>query len=240
MYIRLISLALLLTVSLVAGCAFLRPADIPMSSQYYNYQAKNTTLIVLLHGRGGSAENFVRYGAVEQIAACRPDANIVGVNSYFAYYRERIIEERLREDVIQPALEAGIRQIWLLGISMGGLGSLVYRHRYNGDIEAVILMAPYLGEWDELDTYLQSPQRAVASIDPDFFEIWESIKSTGADEPAITLAFGEDDENNNQHRWLASLLDEKRVFSMPGGHKWTTWKKLWPEALKRSGLCDSK
>ncbi len=210
-----------------------------MTSEYYHFHASNTTLVVLLHGRGGRAGNFVKYGAVEQIRDCQPKTNIVGVDSHFGYYRERIIEERLREDVIKPARAAGIRQVWLLGISMGGLGSLVYRSRYSDDIEAVILMAPYLGEWEELNDYARNPDLARASGDPDFIEVWDGVSATDLDNPAITLAFAEDDDNNRQHRWLASLLDDSRIVSGPGAHEWSSWRKLWPEALMRSGLCDA-
>ncbi|MCP4387112.1 MAG: alpha/beta hydrolase [Gammaproteobacteria bacterium] len=231
-------LALLVALSVATGCAFFKPAAIPMTSEYYHYQASNSTLVVLLHGRGGAAGNFVKYGAVEQIMNCQPRANIVAVDSYFAYYRERIIEGRLREDVIKPALESGVKKVWLLGISMGGLGSLMYRKRYTDDIEAVILMAPYLGEWDELEVYAQDPQLARTTGDPDFIELWDGITDIVLDDPAITLAFGEDDDDNRQHRWLAGLLDGNRVISGPGNHNWSSWNKLWPEALKRSGLCE--
>ncbi|MDH3759437.1 MAG: alpha/beta hydrolase [Gammaproteobacteria bacterium] len=237
---RLLPFALIAALSVTAGCALLRPAAIPMTSQYYHYQESSSKLVVLLHGRGGSAGNFVKNGVVEQIRACQPEASIVGVDSYFAYYRERIIEERLREDVIKPALDAGVEQIWLLGVSVGGLGSLVYRLRYTDDIEAIILMAPYLGEWDELSVYAEDPQLAQATGDPDFIEIWDSVIDIPLDKPAITLAFGALDDNNRQHRWLAGLLDESRVVSGPGGHNWSSWKKLWPEALRRSGLCDQE
>ncbi len=33
---------------------------------------------------------------------------------------------------------------------------------------------------------------------------------------------------------IISLLDQSRAITGPGGH---SWKKLWPEALTRSGLC---
>jgi len=58
--------------SLAAGCALLKPTSVPIASEYYRYQPSNSTLIVLLHGCGGAASNFVKYGAVEQIAACQP------------------------------------------------------------------------------------------------------------------------------------------------------------------------
>lgn len=231
-------LTLILFISLASGCALLRPAEVPLTSDYFHYQPSNSTLIVLLHGRGGAATNFVKYGAVEQIMDCQPEANILGVHSHFGYYRERIIEERLSEDIIKPARANGARQVWILGVSMGGLGSLVYRQRHPEDLEAVILMAPYLGEWDELGVYVKDPQLARESGDPDFVEIWDALTSIPVDDPAITLAYGESDDNNNQHRWIASLLDDSRVVSGPGGHNWSAWKNLWPEALQRSGLCD--
>lgn len=223
--------------SLAAGCALLKPTSVPITGEYYRYQPSNSTLIVLLHGRGGAASNFVKYGAVEQIAACRPGANILGVDSHFGYYRKRIITERLRTDIIKPARENGIRQVWIMGISMGGLGSLVYRQRYPDDIEAVILMAPFLGKWDELDLYMKNPQLARESGDPDYVGIWDALSTTSADDPAITLAFGESDDFNNQHRWLAGQLDAGKIVSGPGGHNWNAWQELWPEALSRSGLC---
>ena len=237
MFRPVVFLSLLIAISLTAGCAFFRSTSVPIASEYYHYQPSNSTLIVLLHGRGGAATNFVNYGAVEQIMACQPKANIVGVDSHFGYYRERIIEERLREDIIRPALDNGTRQVWIFGISMGGLGSLVYRQRYPEDIEAVILMAPYLGEWDELGIYVQNPELARQSGDPDFVKIWDALTTIPVDDPAITLAYGEDDDSNQQHRWIASLLDQSRIITGPGGHNWDTWKNLWPEALMRSGLC---
>jgi len=225
--------------TLAAGCALLKPTSIPIPSEYYRYQPSNSTLIVLLHGRGGAATNFVKYGAVEQIAACRPGANILGLDSHFGYYRKRIISERLRTDIIKPARDNGIRQVWILGISMGGLGGLVYRQRYPEDIEAVILMAPFLGKWGDLELYVNNPQRAREFGNPDYVAIWDALTTTSADEPAITLAYGESDDFNNQHRWLAGLLDPEKTVSGPGGHNWNAWQELWPEALNRSGLCDS-
>ena len=54
----------------------------------------------------------------------------------------------------------------------------------------------------------------------------------------LVLAYGEEDKFNRQHRWLAGMLDSQQVVSGPGNHRWTVWRSLWPEALRRSGLCD--
>lgn len=232
-------LATLLLVLYTAGCALLRPAEIPIASEYFHYDDANSTLVVLLHGRGDEPGYFVRHGTVEQIRACRPEANIIGVDSHFGYYRERIIEQRLREDIIGPARANGAEQVWIAGISLGGLGGLVYRQKNPADIDGVILMAPYLGDWDELEVYLDGSAAARARLDPDFVDIWQAIETIPPERPALALAFGEDDGFNRQHRWLAGLLGDERVVSGPGGHDWQTWQALWPDLLQRSGLCES-
>ena len=99
-------------------------------------------------------------------------------------------------------------------------------------------MAPYIGEWDELSVYLTGDENLRETINPKFIQMWDGLTDIAQTDPAITLAFGENDKFNKQLRWLASLLDESKVVETPGGHNWTVWKKLWPETLRRSGLCD--
>ena len=224
---------------LASGCVYFKTASTPVPSEYYNYDESNSTLVLLLPGLGESPANFVNYGAVEQIIACQPEANIMGIDSHLAYYRNAAIVARLREDIIVPAQQAGVRKIWLLGLSLGGMGSLLYWQQYPDEITAVIVMAPYLGEWDELRVYLNDRDRYLESPDKDLLELWDGLSNPPAVAPEITLAYGETDKFNQQQRWLAGLLDRDNVITAPGGHRWTVWQTLWPEALRRSGLCDS-
>ena len=53
---------------------------------------------------------------------------------------------RLREDVIGPARSGGYSTIWLVGISLGGLGAGLYTGHYPGDVASLVLLAPFLGE----------------------------------------------------------------------------------------------
>src|SRR5204863_869685 len=54
--------------------------------------------------------------------------------------------ERLHEDVIAPARASGHRSIWLVGISLGGFGALLYAMENTKDVQGLMLLAPYLGE----------------------------------------------------------------------------------------------
>lgn len=231
------ALLVLICATLLCACHYLRSTEIPIPAEYFHHAEANSTLIVLLHGIGGKAENFVNYGTVDQILECNADVNVVGVDNHFGYYREEMIIERLQQDVVQPARNAGITEVWFVAVSLGGLASLEYRRRYPEEIDAVIAMAPYLGEWDQLQAYLADPQvfrESDNSIFPDFWDSLLNLHPQGAD---LTLAYGEDDDFEPQLRWFADRLDGQRVITAPGGHRWSVWKNLWPAALNRSGLC---
>jgi pimeloyl-ACP methyl ester carboxylesterase len=232
------SVLILAIVLLVSNCVFLKPASTPIPSKYYNYSDSNSTLVLLLPGFGDSPTSFIKHGTVEQIMACRPNSNILGVDSHFAYFRNSTLVERLHEDIIKPASDAHMQNIWIMGISMGGLGSLLYQLQHPDEIEAVVVMAPYIGEWDELNAYRTGQKSLRESTNPVFIKLWDGLTNISLTDPAITLAFGEDDKANKQLRWFASLLDEIKVVRTSGGHRWTVWNKLWPETLRRSGLCD--
>ena len=100
-------------------------------------------------------------------------------------------------------------------------------------------MASYIGEWDELTIYQTGDENLRETINPEFIQLWDGLANTALTDPAITLAFGENDKANKQLQWFASLLAESKVVRASGEHRWTVWSKLWPEALKRSGLCNS-
>jgi pimeloyl-ACP methyl ester carboxylesterase len=67
------------------------------------------------------------------------------VNAHLGYYAARTVLERLRQDVIGPA-RARYESIRLIGVSMGGLGTLLYAGRYPGHVTDVARLAPFVGE----------------------------------------------------------------------------------------------
>ena len=56
--------------------------------------------------------------------------------------------ERLATDVIAPAKARGYDEIWMMGPSMGGFGSLFYARAHTTDITGVLSIAPFLGDED--------------------------------------------------------------------------------------------
>jgi pimeloyl-ACP methyl ester carboxylesterase len=71
--------------------------------------------------------------------------DILLVDAHLGYYAARTVLERLRHDVIGPA-RTRYESIRLIGVSMGGLGALLYAARYPGHVTDVALLAPFVGE----------------------------------------------------------------------------------------------
>ena len=63
----------------------------------------------------------------------------------------RTLPLRLHLDVVLPASARGRQKIWLVGTSLGAMGSLAYVKRYPETVAGVVLLGPYLGEEPILD-----------------------------------------------------------------------------------------
>ena len=205
--------------------------------------ARHPTLVVFLPGRGSSARSFDEEGIIRALRRRNPGIDMIGVEAHLGYYMDRTLSRRLKEDVITPAQKLGYRQIWLVGISMGGLGALLYDTAYPGDVTGICLLAPYLGDGTLLEEIgraggLAHWQTGGADHDLDR-EIWTMLRAYLQDEKSagrVYLGFGTSDRFAASDRLFASLLPAAQVVSAPGGHDWPTWRTLWDLTLEHSPL----
>ena len=133
-------------VAFLLGCAMIAPA--PMDVLTYenpNKAAANKRLFVFLRGIGGSHRSFEEKGLVADVWARGLPFDMVAPNAHLGYYIDRNLLVRLKEDVIDPARAKGYKKIWLVGVSMGGLGAMLYLKDRPQDIAGVYLIAPFLG-----------------------------------------------------------------------------------------------
>ena len=228
--IRVASLALLA----FAGCLFIPPARAPIPSILAaDPEARQKTLVVMLPGMGDRAADFVEAGFVETDP--HPDFDVIAVDAHFGYYTERNLVPRLHEDVIVPALARGYEKIWLLGISMGGFGSLLYASEYPNEISGVILLSPFLGSPGlirqiEAAGGLESWNGAADGYDEHEIAIWRWLKRQLSDPASgrpVILGYGRSERMARTYGPLIEALDPSRLFRIPGRHEWTTWKPLW-------------
>lgn len=229
-----------------AGCLFrpgpatapLRTLDVPGGS------AESRCLVVFLPGRGDTPEHFVRNGFPGQLRRAGSRCVMMGVDAHLGYYFEKTIIDRLREDVIAPARARGFEEIWLVGISLGGFGSLLYTKDHPDEIAGVVVLAPFLGE-RELTDEIAAAGGALSWTpreDPrekDFLAFWAWLKGyrsstagTDAEHPPLFLAYGTGDRFAGPNGLLADLLPADHVFQVAGGHTWAAWRRAWGAFLE--------
>jgi len=232
---RLAICALLPLTLQASGCIGIAATEVPLPGiETADPDARHDTLVIMLPGRGDRAEAFINQGFQEQGA--RLGFDTVAVDAHFGYYMKRSLLPRLHEDFVLPARSAGYKNVWLLGISMGGFGSLLYAAEHPHEVDGVILLAPYLGDRrlaEEIDA--AGGLAAWSGEGPGFkdYEIgvwtWLQHATNGQQQTPVILGYGESDGSAKTHAVLGDALESTSVYTLEGGHKWTTWKPLWEE-----------
>jgi pimeloyl-ACP methyl ester carboxylesterase len=202
-------------------------------------------LAVLLPGIVDEPRDFVRHGFIDAARAHGLPLDVLAVDAHFGYYARRTVVQRLREEIIGPARESGYDEVWILGISLGGLGALLYAREYPEDVAGLILFAPFLGHPPVIDEIRQAG--GIASWQPGLVEAsdfervlwsWLAGYGNGDARPPIHLAFGEQDRFAPANRLLGELLPRSHVLITPGGHDWGTWRRQWRTLLERHWRID--
>jgi pimeloyl-ACP methyl ester carboxylesterase len=198
-------------------------------------------LVVFLPGRGDRAEDFEERGFLALARKAGLAVDVLAVDAHLAYYYKRVIADRLWADVILPARARGYRRVWIVGISLGGLGAITLTQTHPDAVAGILAIAPYLGE-PELTREIEGAGGLArwggAPSEADLRGVWGFLRgyATGDGRPLLWLAYGESDRYAYGHRLLASALPRDRVLAGPGGHDWKAWEPLWAEFLARGAF----
>ena len=205
-------------------------------------------LLVMLPGATHKPEDFVRQGFIRALRQRKLPVDTVMVDAHLGYYLERNLVERLTEDVIVPARGRGYKRIWLMGISLGALGALIYACEHPEDIAGVVVLAPFLGVRGTIQEIVRAggidlwqPGAIVPQDDERFLLAW--LKAYGAENPAlprIYLGYGTADRFIAASTMLANRLPPAHIVTTAGGHDWETWSALWEKFLDRDLFIDGE
>lgn len=236
-------IALITSALVLAGCGAFRPATTPIRSVVIHDAGETKCLAVILPGRYAAPETFAPFG--KTVAARGDSLDVVAVDAHLGYYRTRTVLQRVREDVILPARANGYDEVWLTGVSLGGLGALLYLRDHPEDLSRVLAIAPFLGDEAVIDEISAAggPRRwtpaATLGTDDIGRNIWSWLVSDGflQSKVPVILGWGTGDEFDRANRLLASLLPENRAFAIPGGHDMKTWDEIWGRFLDEHKPC---
>lgn len=222
------------------------PVPMLMKLHHASRPGSTKNLYVFLPGIQDQHLDFELSGFIHAARDRDIDADLLVVDAHVGYYARETILDRLRKDVILPARRKGYKNIWLVGTSLGGLGSALYARKFGDEINGVFMMAPFLGGRRLLKEmeFAGGPPRwdPSASRVPGFqIELWRWLKScieAPGRHPPLFLGFGDKDRFAKANNILANELDKEKVLVVPGGHDWRTWAKLWTLFLDqlRSGV----
>jgi pimeloyl-ACP methyl ester carboxylesterase len=197
--------------------------------------------LVMLPGAKARPQDLLDHGFVRALRERCLAIDVVAVDAHLGYYLDGSFSAHLREDVIAPALAGNCRRIWLLGISLGGMGALTYAHEHPAEIEGVVLLAPFLGlrgtiaeiagagglaHWQPGTLHADDNERRLLA--------WvKTFEPAAAALRRIYLGYGTADRFAVASQLLAARLPVTQVTTTAGGHDWPTWLGLWQQLLDR-------
>ena len=233
---------------LLSGCAAFLSAPVPMAS-VRDPQPGAKCLLVFLPGAGDSAEDFARHGFVAALRGHDLSVDVVAANATRGYYAKGVLVERLHDDVIAPAQARGYQQTWLIGMSMGGLGTLLYSHDYPHEVTGVLALAPFLGGPSLIEELQQTGLARWPAPPPGPLaeatyqrELWRWLQAVTAgreEGPQLSIGWGRADRLGPAARVLAAALPPERVYEVDGAHAWGPWKESLEAFLARSDFSRS-
>lgn len=228
--------ALLLSIFTIplAGCLGLPPVESTIPGTLTRSgDGRSDTLVVMLPGRGDRAEAFEVAGFEE--AGLQFGFDSMAIDAHTGYYVQRSLVDRLHEDIVEPAREQGYRNVWILGISMGGLGALLYASEYPDHVDGLVLLAPYLGERRSIEMISASGSVSAhgdraEDLESYEIDIWTWLEDEpGENRPPIVLGYGTSDRMAAGYDSVMDLIQPSSVHTREGGHRWSTWRPLWDE-----------
>lgn len=225
------------------GCALTVPATrMPMDVTRLPgpCAGRAPALVVMLPGAYSRPQEFVDEGFVGELRRRAVAADIAIADAHVGYFQDRSVIGRLREDIVLPARAQGYRQVWLVGISLGGFGALAYGARHGGEVDGILALAPYLGrrqlQKEIIDAGGPARWRSAPhprEADDAERDLWAWLAQPAPPGPPVWLGFGRADRFADAHRLLANALPAGRSFDAPGGHDWPPWRALWSDWLAR-------
>lgn len=194
------------------------------------------TLVILLPGALHGPEDFLREGFAEAVRARGLALDLQFAELKFEQVAGEQALPQLHAALVEPALEAGYRQIWLAGISIGGYVAMSYADRYPGYVRGLFLIAPYPG--NRMTTGEIAAAGGLATWEPGELaeddaerRNWYWLKTQQGTE--VHLGYGTEDRFADGHAMMAAILREENADRVPGGHDWPAWRALWQRFLDR-------
>jgi len=230
---------------MLGGCIATGNVDKPIPTAFYPAPQTAQRLVVMLPGRGDSLAGLQRHRVAQSIQHQWPHADVILAGLTMPYYLQGHAAQRLHDEVIAPAMAHGDkRTLWLAGISLGGMGALLYDRAYPDQAHGMLLLSPYLGDKPiyrkirdagGLRRWQPGPPQPMRR-DTYQHELWRSIRRWRHDRQrscTVWVAYGASERFRKPIELMTPLLPARHVLMLPGQHNWTLWTPALKDLLQR-------
>ncbi|MCK4865444.1 MAG: hypothetical protein KAT06_08420 [Gammaproteobacteria bacterium] len=236
-----IVLMLMIALSLIT-CALFVDVKKPVELLWDKNSKKTDKLIIFFPGLYDTAEKFKDEEFFSIARKAGITADMVSANVNIFHLAKEMMIERIEMDVFEPAKISGYKNIWLVGVSLGGLSSLLFNIKHEQDICGVVTLAPYvantpliedLSEVKEIKYWQPGSDENKLMLERRLQSLWIWLKdkSLNNDLKNIYLGYGKQDRYVGAIKFFEKILDKNHVVTVEGGHTWVTGQKIWQKQL---------
>ncbi|MDH5369955.1 MAG: alpha/beta hydrolase [Gammaproteobacteria bacterium] len=228
--------------SAVTACSFNLNVNNPVDLLWDKTGKKTDRLIIFLPGLYDTADKFKDEDFFLIARKAGITADMVSANVNVLHLVEDMMVKRIESDVFLDAKNNGYKNIWLVGVSLGGLNSLLFYREHSKNICGVVTLAPYVAN-KPLIKEIQDAENikywVPGSVENEYaFEkklhflwVWLKEQVSKNNLNNIYLGYGKQDMHIEGIKLLQNILDKKNIVTVEGGHNWETGQKIWQQQL---------
>lgn len=237
---KLKTLSLFVSFFVISSCTLFVDVNKPLHLLWDKTGKKTENLIIFIPGLYDSQNKFKKELFFKSARDAGIKADLVSVNINVVHLAEKMLSERINKDVLDYVKNDGYKNIWLVGVSIGGMSSLVYLKNHEKDICGVVILAPYLGDEDMANemklaggvkNWVPIVGKLKDSVDEELESLWLWLAKKNH-LSNVYLGYGKQDDITVGSLTLKTLLEKKNVIAIDGEHDWETGRKLWIEQLR--------
>lgn len=226
----------------ISSCSFNLDVNKPINLLWDKLEGKNDSLIILLPGVYDTAETFKdeQFFTIARKAGIKAD--MVAANIHLWHLVQEMMIERIEKDIFRQIKNKGYKNIWFVGISLGGLNSLLFYQKYTREVCGVVVVSPYIADKGLIKELKQAG--GIKNWQPDVIEnkktiekrllllwVWLQQQDIKNNLNQVFLGYGKQDRYIESIKLFENILDKKNVIKVEGEHDWDTGQKIWQKQL---------
>jgi pimeloyl-ACP methyl ester carboxylesterase len=224
-------------------------APVPMEKIDYPASAPPARcLVVMMPGAGSNDGDFEKEGFLKVVQDSGLSIDVIAANATLGYYFNNTMVPRLHDDIVVPATTGKqYEKKWIMGMSMGGFGTLFYSLQHPHDFDGMYALAPWLGSNSLIEEIRnagglkkwQAPAPETPTNDNYQRQLWRFLQAVSNDPsqgPDVYVGWGDQDSLGPADQLFADALPQDHVGHQPGAHQWPVWNALLAKWLKDGPL----